>query len=63
MAQLVGDGEGRAQSIVLADAAAPVRIAHGPQLGQAWSDDTSVGQSQLGDLGRQNIHSGQRTLT
>lgn len=49
VAQLVGDGEGGAQSVVLADAAASVWIAHRPQLGQAWSNDTSVGQSQCGD--------------
>lgn len=48
VAQLVGDGKGGAQPVVLADAAAPVRIAHRPQLGQAWSDNTSVGQSQCG---------------
>lgn len=40
VAQLVGDGEGGAQSVVFADAAAPVRIANRPQLGQAWSDNT-----------------------
>lgn len=45
VAQLVGDGEGGAQPVVLADAAAPVWIAHRPQLGQAWSDNASVGQS------------------
>lgn len=63
VAQLVGDGEGGAQSVVFTDAAAPVRIAHRPQLGQAWRDDTSVGGSQLEDLGRRNISRSQRTLT
>lgn len=61
MAQLVGDGEGSAQSVVFADAAAPVRIANRSQLGQAWSDKTSVGQSQLGHC--LDAYAGQRALT
>jgi len=36
VAKLMGDGEGGAESVVLADAAAPVRITHGAQLGQTW---------------------------
>lgn len=32
MAQLMSDGEGGTNSIFLTDGAAPVRVAHGPQL-------------------------------
>lgn len=35
MAEFVGNGEGSAQAVVLADAAAPVWIAHRPQLCKA----------------------------
>lgn len=34
VAELVRDSEGGAQAILLADGAAPVWVAHGPQLGQ-----------------------------
>ena len=32
----MGDGEGSAESVVLTDAAAPVRITHSTQLCKAW---------------------------
>lgn len=35
MPQLMSDCEGGANSILLADGAAPVLVAHGPQLGEA----------------------------
>lgn len=36
VAKFMGNGERRAESVVLADAAAPVRVAHRPQLSKAW---------------------------
>lgn len=60
MAQLVGDGEGGAQSVVLADAAAPVRIANRPQLGQAWSDKH---KSEPISARRLKAYAGHRSLT
>lgn len=34
VAQLMRNGEGGTQAVFLADGAAPVRVAHGPQLSQ-----------------------------
>lgn len=38
MAELMGDGERRAQAVVLDDAAAPVRVAHGSQLRKTFAE-------------------------
>lgn len=37
MAELMGNGERRAQAVVLDDAAAPVRVAHGSQLRKTFT--------------------------
>ena len=39
MTQLVRDGERSAQPVVLADTAAPVRVAHRPKLCQTFKKD------------------------
>lgn len=41
MAKFMGDGECSAESIVLADAAAPVWITHRPQLSKSLKNNTT----------------------
>lgn len=40
MAQLMSDGEGGTNSIFLTNGAAPVRVAHGPQLSKPYRVNT-----------------------
>lgn len=42
MTQLMGNGEGRIETVLFADRAAPVRITHCAQLGKACIRETRI---------------------